>query len=262
MSHLQWKMFNLNTIRALSGPVEVAVLKRLGSLSHVLTQLPVAALTFDDGPHPQYTCGVLDILERHQARGTFFMLGEAAQKHSELVRRMGEAGHALGVHGWNHTSFPDLSSRDRRNQMRDCQKVLAPYGQRLFRPPYGEQSFASRFDALWLGYEVVAWSLDVGDWYETDSSILANRLIECITPGCMVILHDALYDGGQRHDRPKYERKACVDRTPMLRALDVALDRLHHQIRFVTVPELLRSGRPCRKHWFNTTVPRKSNTPP
>lgn len=248
-------MFKLNTIRVLGKPVKAAIMKGLGSLSHVVTQVPAAALTFDDGPHPQYTPVVLDILERHQARGTFFLVGEAAQKYPELVRRIGEAGHALGGHSWNHSSFPHLTSRERRKQMRACQEVLVPYGQRLFRPPYGEQSIASRLDALWLGYEVVGWSLDVGDWYETDSSLMASRLVKCIKPGCVVLLHDALFDGGKPHLGPKHEQEACVDRTPMLRALNLALDHLHHQIRFVTVPELLHSGMPYRDFWFKKTPP-------
>jgi peptidoglycan/xylan/chitin deacetylase (PgdA/CDA1 family) len=242
-------------MRVLGKPVKVAIMKGLGSLSHVMTQVPAAALTFDDGPHPQYTPGVLDILERHQARGTFFMVGEAAQEHPDLVRRIGEAGHAVGAHSWNHSSFPHLTSSERRKQMRACQTVLAPYGQRLFRPPYGEQSIASRLDALWLGYEVVGWSLDVGDWYETDSSLMASRLIKGIKPGCVVLLHDALFDEGKRHMGPKHEREACVDRAPMLRALDLALDHLRHQIRFVTVPELLHSGMPYRQFWFKKTPP-------
>lgn len=247
-------MLKLNSIRFLGKPVKVAILKRLGSLSHVVTQVPVAALTFDDGPHPQYTPGVLDILERYRARGTFFMVGEAAQKHPDLVQRIGEAGHALGVHSWNHSSFPNLTSRERCKQMRACQEILAPYGQRLFRPPYGDQSIASRLDALWLGYEVVVWSLDVGDWYETDSSLMASRLVKCIKPGCVVLLHDALFDEGKPHLGSKRKRKACVDRSPMLRALNLALDHLHHQIRFVTVPELLHSGIPYREFWFKKTL--------
>lgn len=242
-------------MRVLGRPVKLTILKGLGSLCHVVTKVPVAALTFDDGPHPQYTPRLLDILERHKARGTFFMVGEAAQNHLDLVQRIGEAGHALGVHSWDHSSFPHLTSRERRKQMRDCQEVLAPYGQRLFRPPYGEQTIASRLDAFRLGYEVVAWSLDVGDWYETDSSLIASRLVKYIKPGCVVLLHDALFDEGKPHLGPKQEREACVDRTPMLGALDLALDHLHQQIRFVTVPELLRSGIPYREFWFKKTPP-------
>lgn len=134
--------------------------------------------------------------------------------------------------------------------MTACYEVLAPHGQKLFRPPYGEQNLASRLDALWLGYEVVSWSVDVGDWYETDSSLLASRLIECIKPGCVVLLHDALFDEGKRHGGLKREREACANRSYMLKALDSALTHLHNHIQFVTVPKLLGSGIPYRELWF------------
>src|SRR6516225_1136210 len=77
-----------------------------GTVSHVLTPEPVAALTFDDGTHPQFTPRLLQILERHKAHATFFMVGELAQKHPELVRQVAQARHAIGNHSWDHPSFP------------------------------------------------------------------------------------------------------------------------------------------------------------
>lgn len=139
----------------LSRPVKVAIKKVLGSLTSVVTKDPLVALTFDDGPHPEYTPRVMEILARHQARATFFMVGKAAQQYPDLVRKIGEAGHAMGGHSWDHISFRQLTGRERRRQMRACQQILAPHGQLLFRPPYGDQSVASRLDAFWLGYEVV-----------------------------------------------------------------------------------------------------------
>ena len=112
---------------------------------------------------------------------------------------------------------------------------------------------ASRLDAFWLGYEVVSWNVDVGDWYETESAVMASRLVENIKPGCVVLLHDALFDEGKPRSRHTQKRQACVDRGPMLRALDSTLDRLRHKIRFVTVPELLRYGLPYRNFWFKHT---------
>jgi peptidoglycan-N-acetylglucosamine deacetylase len=64
---------------------------------------------------------------------------ETAQKSPELVRLVSEKGQAIGGHSWDHPSFPLISGRERRRQMRACQRALVPYGQRLFRPPYGEQ---------------------------------------------------------------------------------------------------------------------------
>ena len=80
-----------------------------GTITGVTTRDPVAALTFDDGPHPEYTPLLLNILERYQARATFFMIGDAAQRHPDLVRQVAQGGHAIGNHSWDHPFFPSLS---------------------------------------------------------------------------------------------------------------------------------------------------------
>ena len=84
-----------------------------------------------------------------------FMIGELAEQHPEIVRAAGAAGHAIANHSWSHLSFPLLSARERYEQLRRCQEALAPYGQRLFRPPYCHQTLGSRWQALCAGYEVI-----------------------------------------------------------------------------------------------------------
>ena len=207
-----------------------------GTITSVATRDPVAALTFDDGPHPEYTPRLLDIMKRYEAHGTFFMIGEPAQKHPELVQRVAQAGHAIGNHSWDHRFFPSLPGRVRREQMRACEQALAPYGQRLFRPPYGAQSLASRFDALWLRYKVVTWNLEAKDWQDHEAAWMADRLVRGIRPGSIVLFHDAIYRSHQAV--PQY------DREPMLTALTSTLEQLGGRFRFVTIPELLRHGRP------------------
>jgi peptidoglycan/xylan/chitin deacetylase (PgdA/CDA1 family) len=151
--------------------------ERDGNHHPVRTWDPVAALTFDDGPDPQRTPRILDILERYRARATFFMVGEAVQWYPELVRQVAQTGHAIGNHFWDHPSFPLITGRERRAQLRACAKAIAPYGQRVFRPPYGHQSVASRLDALWLGYQVVTWNVLAYDWLDHDADWMANRLV-------------------------------------------------------------------------------------
>ena len=140
----------------------------LGSITHVATADPVAALTFDDGPHAEYTPRLLDILARHHARATFFMLGQSAIQYPDLLRRIAQAGHAIGNHSWDHASFPFITGRQRREQIRACARAIAPYGQRLFRPPYGEQSLASRLNILRMRYKVILFNCEVGDWFNPD----------------------------------------------------------------------------------------------
>jgi peptidoglycan/xylan/chitin deacetylase (PgdA/CDA1 family) len=194
----------------------------------------VVALTFDDGPHAEYTPRLLELLERSQARATFFMVGEMARRHKQLVNEVANKGHAIGNHTWDHPILPSIPARERRRQIRECKKVLAPHGQRLFRPPYGAQSLASHFDAVWLGYKVVTWNIVSRDWLPDEPKAIADRLIEGIHPGSIVLLHDAIYRSQQ--PVPQYNRE------PMLSALMMVFSQIGDRFRFVTIPELLRHG--------------------
>lgn len=224
----------------------------LGTITHVSTSEPLCALTFDDGPHPEFTPRLLSILQEYKAHATFFMVGEAARKHPELVRQVAQAGHAIGNHSWDHPQFPNITARERRRQIRACEQALSPYGQRIFRPPYGRQNLASRLDALWLGYEVVTWNLESGDWYERDASLLADRLARGIQPGTVVCLHDAIFAVRDRTLEPQTSCQSLDSRESSLAAVKMLLDRVGHRFRFVTVPELLRYGRPVRRNWYVT----------
>ncbi len=209
-------------------------------MTHVSTQEPVAALTFDDGPDPVWTPRLLEILDAYRARATFFMVGQAAHRHSGLLRRVAASGHAIGNHSWDHPSFPSLSARARRAQIRACERALAPHGQRLFRPPYGHQDIWSRLDALLLGYRVVAWSVWAADWRDRSPSTIAARVMDALRPGSVVAFHDGLVDAV---DEQYFDRGATLD------AVRLLLNRLAGTFSFVTVPELLRHGRPQQVHW-------------
>lgn len=205
---------------------------------------PLAALTFDDGPDPAWTPRLLDLLEAHGARGTFFMVGTAAARHPEIAERAFRAGHAVGNHTWDHPSMPLLGRRDRRLQIRRAAEALAPWdrGERLFRPPYGEQTPASWLDARRLGYRVVTWDVVAEDWRDDAAEVLVRRVGERMEPGSIVLFHDALYTTiDHRYD----------DRGPTLGAVEMLLK--DGRFRFVTVPELLRHGRPVYWPWFKRT---------
>ncbi len=133
------------------------------TVTHVITEDTVAALTFDDGPNREYTPRVLEILERHQARATFFMLGVAASKHRDIVEDVARLGHAIGNHTWDHPSLPLLSSRERHWQFRACEQAIAPYGRGLLRPPFGHQNIQSRLDALCSGLQVIGWNIGAAE---------------------------------------------------------------------------------------------------
>jgi peptidoglycan/xylan/chitin deacetylase (PgdA/CDA1 family) len=202
----------------------------------------VAALTFDDGPDPRFTPPLLDLLERHGARATFFVVGQRARQHPALLERAHRAGHAVGCHSWDHRAFPCLSGRERRRQLRACRDALGGRGQSLFRPPYGLQNLPSRLDALRAGHEVIGWSVDVGDWFQPDPASMVRAALRAIRPGAILLFHDALAQ--------PIHPGARDDRGAMLHALDALLVALGGAYRFVTVPELLRCGRPVRENWY------------
>lgn len=213
-----------------------------GAIVGVDTTEPIVALTFDDGPHPEYTPELLSLLDRHDARATFFLVGEAAARSPTLVREIATRGHVVGNHSWSHPSFTMISSPERRRELQRCETVLAPHAAPLFRPPYGDHSRATRRDAHWCGHVVVGWSLDVHDWCEGDRDTLVNALENGIRPGGIVLLHDAIHDLGAPTVGPVVTRPAIMDRRIMLNALDAVLGRLSARFRFVTLPELLRAG--------------------
>ena len=219
----------------LSGP--------LGTITHVATASPVVALTFDDGPDPASTPRLLDILAAHGARATFFMLGTAAERYPGIVRDVARAGHAVGNHSWDHPSFPLISRAERRSQIRRCGHALGAQRSRLFRPPFGQQNFASRIDAALLGYSVVAWNVVVRDWFDRGADQMTRELLDQIRPGSIVLLHDALAGGGLAEE-------VHPNRDDVLTAVSNVLDALDRTMTFVTVPELLRHGRAQRQPWL------------
>lgn len=218
-----------------------------GIITHVATAEPVVALTFDDGPHPVFTPAALEILARHRARATFFMIGVNARRHPEVVQSVSRAGHAIGNHSWDHSIFPLLNGRRRRSQLRACARALAPHGGRLFRPPHGYYDVASQLSVLALGYTAVNWSVDVDDWCTGDVDRMRESLLTRTRPGSIVLLHDALCDAPD---------ESFSDRRPMLLALDAFLEHHAGRFRFVTIPELLRYGRAQRQGvgWFKKPV--------
>ena len=210
-----------------------------GTITSVATDQPVVAITFDDGPDPTWTPKVLAVLDAHGAKATFFVIGKYVEKHPDIVARLHEGGHALGNHTYDHPSFPLVSRRERRRELRACAEALAPYPQlrKLFRPPYLDQSVASRYDAWRLGYEVIACNLHANDWEDRPAGEMADVLNGSVAPGDVIMLHDVVRD--QRYLR----------REAMITALDAFLGR-QAALRFVTVPQLLAAGRPQREMWI------------
>ena len=212
--------------------------RRLGVITHVETSEPAIALTFDDGPDPEWTPRILDLLERHGARATFFMVGAMAERYPDLVDRVTSAGHAIGNHSWNHPSFPAISGSERARQIMRCEAVVAAHSQNLFRPPFGDLDWRSHFQLLMKGYRVIGWNVSTADWERCDPARIVADLQRRLKPGSIVLLHDRLFAYSSSDERSRESTIAVVD--DLLR---------RHQFRFVTVPELLTLGRPQRRLW-------------
>jgi len=152
------------------------------------------ALTFDDGPHPEYTPRILDLLAAADWKGTFFVVGEKAQRNPELIRRIAAAGHELGNHSWTHSEPAGTPNQTFLNETRQTRRLLQDLTGcdcRLTRPPKGRLTLGKAV-GLWRQHQtIVLWNIDPKDFSMTDSRELL-RWFDGYRPrhGDIVLLHD------------------------------------------------------------------------
>jgi peptidoglycan/xylan/chitin deacetylase (PgdA/CDA1 family) len=154
------------------------------------------ALTFDDGPSPEHTPRVLELLDRAKVRATFFVIGHKAERHPELVRAIAARGHAIGVHGHAHARLFSLWSYGavRADLERATAALEAITGERpaLFRPPIGHTNPRIAKAARELELEIVGWSVRALDGLaRAKSDEVARRVARGLDDGAIVLLHDA-----------------------------------------------------------------------
>ncbi len=180
------------------------------------TTAAVFALTYDDGPHPVHTPRILDVLAAHGARATFFALTGPAAAHPDVVHRIVTEGHQLALHGRDHTSLLHLSTRAARDSVADARDTLEGIGQTrvtLYRPPYGQHTFAQARAVDRLGLEVAVWSADATDWVDDAEDDIASRAWRGVHPGGVLLLHDDRSDPPAVGERaPAFDRAGVLDR--------------------------------------------------
>jgi peptidoglycan/xylan/chitin deacetylase (PgdA/CDA1 family) len=176
------------------------------------------AFTFDDGPDPVYTPRVLDVLARHGARATFFVVGARAAAHPDLVRRIEAEGHLVGTHTQHHSHLFHFGSaasmrRDIEAGLDTVERIVG-HRPRLFRPPQGLRTPLLR-DALQAlpSLVCVTWTERGLDAMGRPSSRIVARLERALAPGAILTLHDGAGLGG------------TLDRAPTVEALEVLLGR-------------------------------------
>lgn len=186
------------------------------------------ALTFDDGPNPEATPRILDVLGQLGVKATFFILGRHAEKWPEIVRRAETEGHQIGNHGYFHKKLhlrsPFYVKRDIR--LGKCAIERAGVNSpRFFRPPHGFRSPWVSAIASSVGERTIGWSLGVWDSDRPGVSEIAKRTIEGVKPGSIVLLHD-----GDGYD-------ANGDRLQTAKALPEIIARLQKRgYSFVLLP--------------------------
>lgn len=161
----------------------------------VQTTLPLAALSFDDGPHPVFTPQVLEILRRYGAKATFFLIGERAVRHPELVAQIKGAGHEVANHYFINGSILGHSDAEFLARLKETEQAIAiSEGPKLFRPPGGVARPRQLKLARENGYSCV-----LGSAYPHDPMLppvwYIRWLVEKnLVPGTIVILHDGISD--------------------------------------------------------------------
>ena len=158
---------------------------------------PLVALTFDDGPRSSTTGPLLDGLALREVPATFFLVGNRIPGNEDLVRRMAAEGHQIGIHTYDHVELKGLSRQDFDLQVGKTRALitrLAGDGSYWLRPPYG---FLDRNAGSWCGGPVILWSVDPEDWKDDDVDRIVAAVVEHVSDGDIILLHDLFPSSGQ-----------------------------------------------------------------
>jgi peptidoglycan-N-acetylglucosamine deacetylase len=182
------------------------------------------AITFDDGPHPQNTPRLLDMLRARNIKATFYVIGRSVDLYPQVVRRTVAEGHEVGNHTHTHRLLSKLSDSEVRNDLTRCRDAVARAAgvqMRTMRPPYGGLLQRQReMVHAEFGYPTILWSVDPLDWKRPGASVITSRILSGTTAGGIVLAHDL--------------HAQTVDSMP------ATLDGLLHRgFKFVTVSQLL-----------------------
>ena len=153
------------------------------------------ALTFDDGPHPRDTPRLLDVLERHQVRATFHVVGKSAEHHPDLIRTIHRCGHQPALHCYRHIPFPLENPSVLRSQLDHTRRLIADaIGMssetiRDVRPPSGAFTTRTHAHLTQWGYRLVMWTCIPPHWMQPVGWSI-RQVLEAIFPGAVIVLHD------------------------------------------------------------------------
>ena len=197
---MKWKKFGaflcvLGLVLLLPGPGPV---RTAGAPAEVtLDSPPLVALTFDDGPRSSTTGPLLDGLALREVPATFFLVGNRIPGNEDLVRRMAAGGHQIGIHTYDHVELKGLSREDFDLQVGKTRALITQLvgeGNYWLRPPYG---LMDRQADQWCGGPVILWSVDPEDWKDDDVDRIVAAVVEHVSDGDIILLHDLFPSSGQ-----------------------------------------------------------------
>jgi peptidoglycan/xylan/chitin deacetylase (PgdA/CDA1 family) len=170
-----------------------------GLRSHVVmrgeTDRKEVALTFDDGPHPNFTPQLLDVLKKQGVPATFFVVGELAEKNPDLIRAEVANGHLVGNHTYHHVSLIRIPNDYVADEIKTCGEVLQRITGKapdLFRPPGGVYDTEVAEIAEALGYTTVLWTDDPADYTSPGDDVILLRTLRTASSGGIILLHDGI----------------------------------------------------------------------
>jgi polysaccharide deacetylase family sporulation protein PdaB len=186
------------------------------------------ALTFDDGPDTKYTDQILDILKKQKVSATFFVVGEHAAAHKDVMKRIVSNGHELGNHSWDHMDLTKLDEPQLEAELDKTDDIITSITGKpptLLRPPYGALS-KQVIDYSEKSHKIICWSVDTRDWEGISAERILENVKKEVKPGAIILQHSA---GGKNGNL-----------TNTIKALPQIIAYLKEQgYQFVTVSNLI-----------------------
>jgi peptidoglycan/xylan/chitin deacetylase (PgdA/CDA1 family) len=196
------------------------------------------ALTYDDGPNDPYTERLLEVLERHQVKATFFLIGRFVKERPDIARAVVDAGHAIGNHTWDHPNLIFCSVAELRRQLQQTQQAIfdaTGLEAKLFRPPFGGRRPDTLSVARSLGLQPVMWNVTCRDWKAKSPEEIVGHAERQIRGGDVILLHD-----GEFHS-------IGVDRSRSVEASDRILSGYKAEgNEFLTIPQMMEKAATSR----------------
>ncbi len=189
------------------------------------------ALTYDDGPNDPHTWRVMEVLERHGVKATFFLIGQFVQQKREIARALVEAGHTIGSHTWDHPNLIFCTAAEVRRQLELAQKAIfdaTGVKPNLFRPPFGGRRPATLRTVRSFGLLPIMWNVTCYDWKAKSAGEIVAHAARQVHGGDVILLHEGGYG------------RMGADRSRTVEASDHILTRYQGEgYEFVTIPQMM-----------------------